>query len=486
MAILASSDVESQGWRKMGIFWLALTILFWMVISLFLGSVFDPSSYQSNIAINVVNFDRSFAIGETFRTVTKSYIKNTPTASKLTPIDSIGAKGSLQAGWILPDSDSFSDVAAVIETVRRGDVWGAIVVSPGASAALTAAATIADVNFDPRSAITIIYDEGRNPSTVLSFVVLPMRALAREFQSQFTQTWIQNLAAGNSTAPAGTGINLQNLLAKAPFFISTPVSFNEINISKLTPQNSFVTFAGLSIGLLLLIIFVYAGVAIIIDITDEYTLDLAASTMISLRLRMTFFYTITMSLFYALAMAAFKGTFTPGTWFAFWILHFLHLTTHALTFLTLAVFTSSAVQAPLFLFVLVVNITSALNTPELCNQFYVWQTGMPMYNAVAASRTLLFGGYPRLGYNYGALVGWCVGFCFLYVFLQTRMSSDESASQLQSSRSTAIQELERKMTGTLRGGGRFSFREGEEGIARPRSFNDDLRGNRRGSQSVDD
>jgi hypothetical protein len=81
------------------------------------------------------------------------------------PNNALGAQGSLNAGWSLPDSDSFNNVEEVIDTVRSGSFWGAIIVNPGADAALRAAAASGDVNYDPRSALTIIYDEGRNPST---------------------------------------------------------------------------------------------------------------------------------------------------------------------------------------------------------------------------------------------------------------------------------------------------------------------------------
>jgi hypothetical protein len=71
MAILASSEIESSAWKKLGIFWTALSFLFFFLISIYLGSTFDPTAFQSNISINVVNFDRSSGIGEAFRTVTR-------------------------------------------------------------------------------------------------------------------------------------------------------------------------------------------------------------------------------------------------------------------------------------------------------------------------------------------------------------------------------------------------------------------------------
>ncbi len=183
--------------------------------------------------------------------------------------------------------------------------------------------------------------------------------------------------------------------------------------------------------------------------------------MISLRLRLAIFYALTMSFFYSLAMAAFRGSFTPATWFGFWALHFIHLVVHSLTFLTAAVIASPALQAPIFLLVLVVNLTAGNGTPELSHIFYTWIYGLPFYHVTVGSRTLLFGGYPRLGYNFGSLIGWIIGFSVAYVFFQSRALMDEEAAPLQ--RSSTIHDLEKSLTGTLRASRQFSFREADEG-----------------------
>jgi hypothetical protein len=181
MAILASTEIEASAWKKLAIFWAALSVLFFVLISLFLGSTFDPTSFQSSISINVVNFDRQSPLGESFRTVTRSFIQGNRNGglqdSPLVPNNALGARGSLAAGWSLPDSDTFVDVEEVIETVRSGRKWGAIIVNPGADAALRAAAASGDVNYDPRSAITIIYDEGRNPATYVFLVNLSLASV---------------------------------------------------------------------------------------------------------------------------------------------------------------------------------------------------------------------------------------------------------------------------------------------------------------------
>jgi hypothetical protein len=106
MAILASTEIESSAWKKLGIFWTALSFLFFFLISVYLGSTFDPTRYQNNISINVVNFDRNSPLGEAFRTVTRVYtlfhsnssshsykervkLKN-PDSSQTTPLELVG------------------------------------------------------------------------------------------------------------------------------------------------------------------------------------------------------------------------------------------------------------------------------------------------------------------------------------------------------------------------------------------------------------
>ncbi|KAJ3390562.1 hypothetical protein HDU92_000401 [Lobulomyces angularis] len=460
MAILASSQIETTAWKKVGIFWIALTILFWGLISLYLGSTYNPTFYQNQISIVVVNFDTGKMLGEAFRQSTLAHIGGTPQQSPLVASDHLGATGSIQAGWKLISADQYlGDPQKVIESVRKGDFWGAIMINPGATDTLNKAAENPGSPYDPKNALTIVYDEGRNPNTVADFVVRPMRTLANEFQATFSQQWIIQLATGNQSA------KLPNLALKSPHVLSVPASWNEINISNTNSNSAFVTFAGLTIGLLLLIVFTFAAVTIIIDITEEFSVDLNGSTMVSLRLRLAFFYTTTMSLFYSLAMAAFKGSFTPGSWFGFWALHFLHLTVHALTFLTSSVIASAALQAPLFLLVLVVNIIAGFGTTELANPFYMWQSVMPMHQAVQGSRTLLFGGFPFLGNNFGMLVGWIVIFLIAFTYFQLKASRNHN-QPLQNV--SSIKQLERSLTDGFTISKQFSFRDDEQSMAERR------------------
>lgn len=167
----------------------------------------------------------------------------------------------MQAGWNLPDSDTFFDEQEVIDTVRSGRAWGAIIVNQGADARLNDAAFNGNVNYDPKTAITLVYDEGRDPSTVRDFVVFPMRELAQQFQVEFAPSFINRLNGGGSTS-LNSSSSIASIASQNPSILAVPVSWTEINVANLTPENSFVTFAGLGIGNIMVIIFTYAAVLV--------------------------------------------------------------------------------------------------------------------------------------------------------------------------------------------------------------------------------
>lgn len=96
-----------------------------------------------------------------------------------------------------------------------------------------------------------------------------MRALAQQFQVEFTPAFISLLAGGTGNI---TG-SVSQLATQNPSILSVPVSWSEINLADLTPKNSFVTFAGLSIGLIMVMIFTYAAVLVCFHIISDKFLD---------------------------------------------------------------------------------------------------------------------------------------------------------------------------------------------------------------------
>lgn len=130
-----------------------------------------------------------------------------------------------------------------------------------------------------------------------------------------------------------------------------------------------------------------------------------------------------------------------------------------------------AIQAPIFLFVLIVNLTSTVGIIELFPVFYKWSYATPMYNAVSASKSVLFGGYNRTSMNIGLLFFWLLTFAIIYIILQLKMhpsspserfsGGDDNVSMNSSylhRRSAAINELEKSISGSVRRSA-FSIRD---------------------------
>ena len=439
MALLAAVEVETQVWKKAALFFVLITFLLWSMVPLYFGSIYNPAAYANNLPLTIVNFDRGNLIGDAFRTTAKNLID-------------FNQKNNIFTNWNLPDEFTYSSTQDVIRLVKSGAVWGAIVVNQGASATLLNAATNADVNYSPKSAITIIFDSGRGlPTTVKDFVIAPMRILTTQFQSQFTLTFIQSLGNGNAT--------LALIASKSPLILSTPVSWTEMDLANIPASSIYITNSGLSIGLLFMIFFTFACILIIYEITQEFAATVTASTMISIRSRYIIFFSLTLSLFYSLLMAAFQTSFSVSSWFGFWSIQFLHLTAHSFTFIFLKLVFSSLLLAPIFLFVIIINIISVFGTIELADTFYNWYLGTPMFNCVSASRYFILNGFTRLGVNYGVLISWIVISIVLYVFIQIRVmdTNDDLGSPLPSRQT--IDQLEKRISTSFTNRHSLSFRD---------------------------
>lgn len=180
-------------------------------------------------------------------------------------------------------------------------------------------------------------------------------------------------------------------------------------------------------------------------------------------------------------MAGYKANFTAISFLLFWVVHFIHLTVHALTFLIASLIASPAFQAPIFLFLLVINITGGLGTIDLANIFYRWSYAIPLWNAVTASRTILFGGFPRLGMNFGILCAWMAILLMLYVILQGKeQDSEEHIDNLQ--RTSTVKELEKSMRNTIRSSRQsLVIRENDLSRSPQHSYISSNNGSRRGT-----
>ncbi|KAJ1568335.1 hypothetical protein HK096_006854 [Nowakowskiella sp. JEL0078] len=390
MAILAKKGIEPPIWRKSGILFGAMTALYFLMVGLFLGQSFQPAKYQSNLNIIVVDFDADL-LGKKFSDVTAKAL-----ASGTGP------------GWLAMASVQYpSGPDGVLSKVANGEAWGAIVVNPGSTKRLQDAINNPSSVYSPQEAITFYYDAGRSPQTILQDVVMPMRQLAQNVSTQFGPEFLKNL---NFTV-------LSKVLDQNPSLISNPISYTEVNIH---PNNAPVVDGSLGFGQVFLIVFCFAITLAIHQMTGPLVLNLELSTLLSLRMRIISIFCIGISLWYTILHSALGVPFTPGNWFAFWFLNALQMFVHVFILLNfgLLVGRNSPIFPLIFLIILILNATAGLGVIELSSEFYRWGYAMPMWNAVTACRTLIFGSYNRLSLNVGILFAWFIVSLFAYIWIQ--------------------------------------------------------------------
>ncbi|KAJ1559430.1 hypothetical protein HK096_000588 [Nowakowskiella sp. JEL0078] len=154
--------------------------------------------------------------------------------------------------------------------------------------------------------------------------------------------------------------------------------------------------------------------------TGPLVLNLELTTLLSLRMRIISIFCIGVSLWYTILHSALGVPFTPANWFAFWFLNALQMFVHVFILLNfgLLVGRNSPIFPLIFLIVLILNATAGLGVIELGSEFYKWGYAMPMWNAVMACRTLIFGSYNRLSLNVGILFVWFIISLLAYIWIQ--------------------------------------------------------------------
>ena len=102
------------------------------------------------------------------------------------------------------------------------------------------------------------------------------------------------------------------------------------------------------------------------------------------------------------------------TFFALWAFYALCMYTFGLLITALMRSLGPALGGLVHLLFLITNLVSsgAISPPELMPAYYRIGRGLPFFNAVAGSRTIVFGSYNHIGRNVGVLLAW-VGLVWL-------------------------------------------------------------------------
>jgi hypothetical protein len=108
------------------------------------------------------------------------------------------------------------------------------------------------------------------------------------------------------------------------------------------------------------------------------------------------------------------------TFFALWAFYWLCMCTFGLVITAIFRTLGPALGGLAHLLFLILNLISsgAISPVELMPPFFRIGLGLPFHNAVAGSRTILFGSYDHIGRNVGVLLAW-VGLTLLMAARKT-------------------------------------------------------------------
>ena len=148
-----------------------------------------------------------------------------------------GALSLTLPGIQLVQASQYS-AADLVDQVKSSQVYAAVFVNAGASAALAAAlaSPAAAIAYDPSTAVTIVWDEARNNVVSTARIGGPLKGLLGAFGSMMSKvtlgTW---LAMGEPNKSAfASGANAQVQMAALTSVLSNPVGYSEVSLYPFT------------------------------------------------------------------------------------------------------------------------------------------------------------------------------------------------------------------------------------------------------------
>ncbi|KAG9019318.1 hypothetical protein FRB90_004031, partial [Tulasnella sp. 427] len=289
-------------------------------------------------------------------------------------------------------------------------VWAAVVVNSDASALLTSARSSANSSYDPRTAVTFYYNQGRNEIAANSFIVPYTTALLQSTMSTFNAKtnaeYFASLSSGSEEA------RQQGLVAisQAPQTVSQPFAYEAVN---LRPYTKTASQAVLLVGQIYVII-----LSFVMTMTHDFARGiispfLSFKSYARMRLIVPLVIYIPLSFSYAMVNLPFKITFDAkysyaGGFFLFWV--FVYMGMAALGLATEAMITLLTPRfIAYFLIALIITNVSVASVPiTLQPAFYRYGYGFPVFNLSQAVRTIIFNTKNHLGVNAGVLLAWVV------------------------------------------------------------------------------
>lgn len=324
-------------------------------------------------------------------------------------------------GWeVLAPSEFNNDPIAVRLYVYDQHAWAAIIINNNATALLQDAVRTGNRTYDPLGACQMIYVQARDETTTANYIAPQLTQFATQATSQFGRQFTAQTLSNQSLNPS--------VYSQAPQALSPAIGFSIFNLRPFGPPAAT---PAVTIGLIYLIIIAFFSFSFYLPIygkmvTPDGHPPMHFWELVIWRLGMTLLTYFFLSLAYSLVSLAFQIPFTntfphpptsvvsnpnpygKATFPVYWMLNFSGMIALGLASENVSMLIGQPWTALWLIFWVITNVSTSFYELSLAPGFFRWGYAWPLYNIVAASRTILFDVHSHLGRNWGILAAWTV------------------------------------------------------------------------------
>jgi hypothetical protein len=338
--------------------------------------------------------------------------------------------------WIFQDPSDIS----LADQIESGKAWGSVYMNAGTSDHLNQViqailnGNAATISYDPTTATTIIYDQGRNLNTVNGYVLPPIKsaiAVASARYSAYIASQVEKL-------PNPTVKNIAAAISLATI-TNSPISYSNMN---LHPAFPYAAFLATSLGYLFLWLIMLSLVAMAVRITQPLGGKVKILDIVILRIMNTVFNGLIISLIYSLCVLWFANFTRPVPFIRFWLFNWLAAITFTVIIGLFVMNLGAIAQLALTLFLITNLASSSTNLAnELQNRFYRVGYGLPLYHCFSGGRHLLFGSHTRLNVDIAVLFAYYFAAVILLISTGVYRMRKQQASIVEKNKQNALNKI---------------------------------------------
>lgn len=297
----------------------------------------------------------------------------------------------------------------IIDLIYKEEFWMALSVRPNMTRALYDSLTNNSAPpFNATKFLLTVYESGRDPSNMKSYILPPMTKLQNLFQKYYQQTYLpsllRNITSGYPVANVNT-INIENWSRAGSF------GFTNYDHRPLTDHE---VLAPLQVGITYLFTLSVFQMSLFSSLQKQLSTKLKPRHLILFRYLFSVVAYLVLSLFYCTVSAVFQVSFTAKYgkagfvvyWFSIFLLTLSIGGVNELVIPILTVYFPSYISYWLTIWT-IINIAPSFYPLTLNNQFYRYGYGVPVHQGVEIMRVIFLDVSPhKLRRNYGILGAW--------------------------------------------------------------------------------